>query len=263
MKEQTEKQVIQYSEKTLPELLTMAIAGDKLAAAEIVSRQEKQAAEIESLKIKANSKRAPKAEKTPADLFAEKPYYRAAKLLAAFGEELTESSEQLSAMVVTNILLGINSLATGNLRQACDRARQCAAGSKADITLNSNIPVLARSLQHMLPDENKKLKEQEAGNARLVFAVKFYEYANVQEDTKKAVFMRFWDMYISGTTGELEYIEALKNAIAEETPATADKASAFLPTMQAELEDAELIRAELNKADTKEKKDTSKKAGKK
>lgn len=260
MKKQAEKQVIQYATLEFMQLYTLAKNGDEKAEKELLEREAAQKAEIESLKVKANSKtRAPKAEKTPADLFAEKPYFRAAKLLATFGEELTESKEQLTAMVVTNILLGINSLATGNLRQACDRARQCAAGSKADIALNSNIPVLATRLQHMIPDENKKLKEQESANTRLVFAVKFFEYANIQEGEKKDVFMRFWDMYIAGTTGAPEYIEALKNAIAEETPATAETASVFLPTMQAELENAELIRAELDKEEGKK---LNKKAGK-
>ena len=59
-------------------------------------------------------------------------------------------------MVVTNVMLGIKSLATGNLRQACDRARQCAAwcNKAKGFSLNSNIPVLATRL-HMIPDENK------------------------------------------------------------------------------------------------------------
>ena len=241
------EQVIQYAEKTLPELLTLAMKGDKNAAAEIIRRQDEQKAEIEILKVKAAGKRTPKVEKTPEDLFAEKPYYRAAKLLAAFGDELN-SKEQLSAMVVTNIMLGVTSLATGNLRQACDRARQCAAGAIADIDLNSNIPVLATRLQHMIPEENKKLNEQESGNERLIFAVKFYEYATNQKDEKKDIFMAFWNMYIGGTTGAPEYIDALKNAITAETPTSKDTASKFLPTMQAELDSAELIRAELEKA---------------
>ncbi len=242
MKETVEKQV-NYTTLEFPELLALVTSGDKVATSEIIARQEAQKQEIERLKIKANSKRAPKAEKTPEDLFAEKPYYRAAKLLAAFGDELN-TKEQLAAMVVTNVMLGVTSLATGNLRQACDRARQCAAGAIAQIDLNSNIPVLAMRLVHMIPDENKKLKEQESENERLIFAVKFYEYANVQEEEKKAVFMAFWDMYIAGTTGAPEYIDALKNAIAAET--RKDTASKFLPTMQAELEEAELIRAELD-----------------
>ena len=260
MKETLEKQVI-YTEKTFPELLSLAMTGNREAAAEIIKRQEDQKQQIESLKIKASSKRKPAVEKTPADLFAEKPYYRAAKLLAAFGDELS-TKEQLTALLVCNIMLGIESLATGNLRQACDRARQCADGSKAEIAINSNIPVLATRLQHMLPDENVKLDQQTEKNERLVFAVKFYEYANVQEEEKKAVFMSFWGMYIAGTTGAPEYIEALKNAITAETQAEGAPVSEFLPTMQAELDDAELIRAELNK-DAEEKKSPAKKAGKK
>ena len=247
MEKQVEKQVTNYSVMAFPELLSRAMTGDKAAAAEIISRQDAQKAEIESLKVRASKARAPKAEKTPADLFNEKPYYRAAKLLAVFGDELN-TREQLAAMVVTNVMLGIKSLATGNLRQACDRARQCADGSKAQIELNSNIPVLAMRLVHMLPDENKKLEEQETVNERLVFAVKFYEHASIQEEEKKAVFMAFWNMYIGGTTGSPEYIEALKNAITAETPAEGAPVSEFLPTMQAELEDAELIRDELDKA---------------
>lgn len=250
MKETAEKQIIPYAEGLeLEELLSLAIAGDKKAAAEIIRRQEAQKAEIEQLKVRASKARKPAAEKTPEDLFAEKTYYRAAKLLSAFGDELN-NTEQVAAMVVCNIMLGVTSLATGNLRQACDRARQCAAGAKAEIDLNSNIPTLATRLQHMIPDENKKLKEQESENERLIFAVKFFEYANVQPDEKKAVFMAFWDMYIAGTTGAPEYIDALKKAITEGT------ASEFLGTMRAELEAAESIRAELEKA-------TSKKAGKK
>ena len=240
-----EKQV-NYSVKDFTELLSLAIAGDKKAAAEIVARQAAQKAEIEQLKVRASKARKPAVEKTPEDLFAEKTYYRAAKLLAAFGTELT-NKEQLAAMVVTNVMLGVTSLATGNLRQACDRARQCAAGAKAEINLNSNIPVLAKHLQHMIPDENKKLKEQESENERLIFAVKFYEYATNQKDEKKAVFMAFWDMYIQGTTGAPEYIEALKNAIAEETPAEGAPVSGFLPTMQAELKAAEEKKAATNK----------------
>ena len=261
MKETLEKQVI-YTEKTFPELLSLAMTGNREAAGEIIRRQEEQKAEIESLKVKASSKRKPAVEKTPADLFAEKTYYRAAKLLAAFGDELSHT-EQLAAMVVTNVMLGVTSLATGNLRQTCDRARQCAAGAIAEIDMNSNIPVLATRLQHMIPDENLKLDQQTEKNERLVFAVNFYEYATNQEEEKKAVFMAFWNMYIGGTTGAPEYIDALKNAIAEETPTSEDTASNFLPTMQAELEDAELIRAELEK-DAKEKKEAKeKKVGKK
>ena len=253
----TEKQVIQYHEKTLPELLALAMNGDMNAAAEIVKRQEEAQKQIEQLKIKATSKaRAPRAEKTPEELFAEKPYYRAAKLLAAFGDVLTESKEQLAAMVITNIMLGIDSLATGNLRQACDRARQCAAGSKAEITLNNNIQILATCLQHMLPDENTKLKDQELGNARLVFAVKFFEYAHTQEGEKKDAFLKFWDLYVAGTTGGHEYIEALKAAIAGETPTTEGTVPEFLPTMQAELEKAESIRAELDKEEEEKKAQT-------
>jgi len=236
---------VNYSTKTFPELLALAMSGDRGAAAEIAARQEAQQQEIELLKVKVSSKRKPAVEKTPEDLFAEKTYYRAAKLLAAFGAEL-DHTEQLAAMVICNIMLGINSLATGNLRQACDRARQCAAGAKANIDMNSNIPVLATRLQHMIPDENLKLKEQESETERLIFAVKFYEYANVQPEEKKAVFMAFWDMYIQGTTGAPEYIEALKNAIAEETPAEGAPVSEFLGTMQEELEEAESIRAELD-----------------
>jgi len=238
------KEAVNYTTLEFPELLSRAMKGDRGAAKEIIARQEAQKAEIESLKIKANSKRKPKAEKTPEDLFAEKTYYRAAKLLSAFGDEL-DNTEQVAAMVICNIMLGINSLATGNLRQACDRARQCAAGAKANIDMNSNIPVLATRLQHMIPDENLKLKEQESETERLIFAVKFYEYANVQPEEKKAVFMTFWNMYIQGTTGAPEYIEALKNAIAEETPAEGGASSEFLLTMQAELESAELDNEQL------------------
>ena len=239
MKERVEKQV-NYATLEFPELLSLAVSGNRDAAAEIAARQEAQKAEIESLKVRASKARKPAVEKTPEDLFAEKTYYRAARLLSAFGAELNHT-EQLAAMVVTNIMLGVTSLATGNLRQACDRARQCAAGAIAEIELNGNIPTLATRLQHMIPDENLKLDQQTEKTERLVFAVRFYEYANVQEEEKKAIFMAFWDMYIGGTTGAPEYIAALKSAIAAE-----GTASEFLPTMQAELESAESIRAELD-----------------
>ena len=244
------KEAVNYSVKDFQELLTLAMKGDRDAAKEIIARQDAQKAEIESLKVRASSKRKPAVEKTPTDLFAEKTYYRAAKLLSAFGSELN-NTEQLAAMVVCNIMLGVTSLAAGNLRQTCDRARQCAAGAIADIDMNSNIPVLATRLQHMLPDENLKLDQQTEKTERLIFAVKFYEYANIQEDEKKDAFMAFWNMYIAGTTGAPEYIDALKNAIAEETPTIKYTASEFLPTMQAELEDAELIRDELDKEQEK------------
>jgi hypothetical protein len=86
MKEQAEKQVIQYAEKTLQELLTLAMAGDMKAAAEINRRQEAAAAEIESLK--ANSKRKKRAEKTPIELARDNAYFRTALLVKQFGQEV-------------------------------------------------------------------------------------------------------------------------------------------------------------------------------
>ena len=50
MKEQVEKQV-NYTEKTFPELLSLAMKGDKNAAAEIAARQEAATAEIEQLNV--------------------------------------------------------------------------------------------------------------------------------------------------------------------------------------------------------------------
>jgi hypothetical protein len=42
---------VNYSTKTFPELLALAMSGDRGAAAEIIVRQEAQKAEIESLNV--------------------------------------------------------------------------------------------------------------------------------------------------------------------------------------------------------------------
>ena len=58
MKEQVEKQE-NYGALKFPDLLSLAMKGDRKAAAEIIARQEVMKAEVESLKIKAAGKRTP------------------------------------------------------------------------------------------------------------------------------------------------------------------------------------------------------------
>lgn len=155
MKEQVEKQVIQYAEGlTLQELLSLVEAGDKKATAEIIRRQEAATAEIESLKIKANSKRAPKAEKTPIDLARDNAYYRCALLVKQFGFE----SVNMQTLTVASAYLDCG-LAQGNLRQACNRVSQVIKAQAVEecvfpawiLTAGEEIPVL---------DENLKLEEE-------------------------------------------------------------------------------------------------------
>jgi hypothetical protein len=154
MKEQTEKQVIQYAEKTLPELLALALTGDKLAAEEIVTRQEKQAAEIEQLKVKANSKRAPRAEKTPEELATDNAYFRTALLVKQFGSEAVD----LQTLTVASAFLG-QGLAQGNLRQALNRVTQVIKAQAVEETVFPAWIVTAAGEIPQL-DENKKLEEE-------------------------------------------------------------------------------------------------------
>ena len=154
MKEQVEKQVTNYSVKDFQELLSLAMTGDKNAAAEIIRRQEAQKQEIESLKIKASSKRKERAEKTPIDLARDNAYFRAALLVKQFGAE----NVNMQVLTVASALLD-QGLAQGNLRQAFNRVMQVIKAQKVEeqvfpewiLTAAAEIPVL---------DENRKLEEE-------------------------------------------------------------------------------------------------------
>jgi len=157
MKEQTEKQVTYsfYTKAAIQELLTLAMAGDRDAAGEIIARQERAAAEIEQLKVKVNSKtRAPRAEKTPIDLARDNAYFRTALLVKQFGAE----SVDLQVLTAASAYLDCG-LAQGNLRQAYNRVQQVIRAQAVTeevfpewvITAASEIPQL---------DENKKLEEE-------------------------------------------------------------------------------------------------------
>jgi hypothetical protein len=154
MNEQTEKQVIQYAEKTLPELLAMALTGDKLAAGEIIRRQDEQAQQIELLKVKASKTRAPKAEKTAKELAAENAYFRMALLVKQFGAE----SVDMQVLTVASAFLG-QGLAQGNLRQALNRVSQVIKAQAVEETVFPAWIVTAAGEIPQL-DENKKLEEE-------------------------------------------------------------------------------------------------------
>ena len=155
MEKTAEKQVVNYAEKTLPELLAMAIAGDRDAADEIVARQEKQAAEIEQLKVRASKARTPKAEKTPLDLAKDNAYYRTALLAKQFGIE----SVNLQVLTVASAYLD-QGLAQGNLRQAFNRVSQII---KAQAVEEQVFPEWILTVANEIPqlDENKKLEEEQ------------------------------------------------------------------------------------------------------
>ena len=155
MKEQAEKQVIPYAEGvTLQELLSLAIAGDKKAAAEIIRRQEAATAEIESLKVRASKARTPKAEKTPLDLAKDNAYFRTALLVKQFGQENVD----LQVLTAASAYLQ-QGLAQGNLRQAFNRVSQVLKAQAIEeqvfpswiVEAAAEIPVL---------DENLKLEEE-------------------------------------------------------------------------------------------------------
>ena len=154
MKETLEKQVINYSIKAFPELLALAIAGDQQATGEIIRRQEAQAAEIESLKVKASSKRTPKAEKTPIDLAKDNAYFRCALLVKQFGQE----SVTLQTLTAASALLD-QGLAQGNLRQAYNRVSQVLKALAIEESVFPDWIVEAASEIPQL-DENKKLEEE-------------------------------------------------------------------------------------------------------
>lgn len=145
---------VNYSVKDFQELLTLAISGDKAAAAEIVARQEAQKAEIEQLKIKAASKRAPKAEKTALDLAKDNAYFRCALLVKQFGAE----SVDLQTLTAASAYLECG-LAQGNLRQAFNRVTQVI---KAQAIEEQVFPQWIVEAAAEIPslDENKKLEEE-------------------------------------------------------------------------------------------------------
>ena len=154
MKETVEKQV--YAEGlALPELLALAVAGDREAAAEIIRRQEAQKAEIEQLKIKATKTRKEKAEKTPVDLAKDNAYFRTALLVKQFGQDAVT----LQTVTAASAYLECG-LAQGNLRQAFNRVSQILKAQKVEepvfpdwiLTAAAEIPTL---------DENKKLEEEQ------------------------------------------------------------------------------------------------------
>ncbi len=148
------KEVVNYPTLEFPELLTLAMAGDKAAAAEIVARQEKQAAEIESLKIKASKARKERAEKTPLDLAKDNAYYRTALLVKQFGIEFVN----LQVLTAASAYLD-QGLAQGNLRQALNRVQQIL---KAQAITEDVFPLWLPTAAKEIPvlDENKKLEEE-------------------------------------------------------------------------------------------------------
>ena len=156
MKETAEKQVIRYAEGlALPELLALAVAGDQKAAAEIIRRQDAQKAEIEQLKIKASSKRTPKAEKTPLDLAKDNAYFRTALLCKQFGQDAVT----LQTVTAASAYLECG-LAQGNLRQAFNRVSQIL---KAQAVTETVFPEWIVQAGQEIPqlDENKKLEEEQ------------------------------------------------------------------------------------------------------
>jgi hypothetical protein len=186
MKETIEQKVIQYAAtqyaaKTLTELLTMAIAGDKLAAAEIVARQEKAQAEIESLKVKASKARTPKAEKTPLDLAKDNAYYRTALLLRQFGTKFVS----MQTLTVASAYLG-QGIAQGNLRQAFNRVSQVI---KAQEVTEEVFPawIVQAAVEIPVLDENKKLNEEEEKVEQIQAIIsKYLDNEQTQEQAAQA-----------------------------------------------------------------------------
>ena len=149
------KEAVNYSVKDFQELLTLAMKGDRDAAKEILLRQDAQKQEIEILKVRANSKRKPAAEKTALELAQDSAYFRCALLVKEFGQE----SVNLQTLTVASAYLE-KGLAQGNLRQALNRVQQVLKAQAVEEpvfpewiwTAAGEIPVL---------DENKKLEEEE------------------------------------------------------------------------------------------------------
>ena len=150
------KEAVNYTTLEFPELLSLAMTGNREAAGEIIRRQDAQKAEIEQLKVKANSKtRAPRAEKTPAELAKDSAYFRAALLVKEFGAE----SVDLQTLTVASEFLG-QGLAQGNLRQAYNRVSQVI---KAQAVTETVFPAWIVQAAGEIPslDENKKLEEEQ------------------------------------------------------------------------------------------------------
>ena len=154
MKETLEKQVTHYSVKDFTELLTLAMAGDRDAAAEIIRRQEAQKAEIEQLKVKASSKRAPRPEKTAIDLARDNAYFRMALLVKEFGQEAVNMQTLTAASAYLE-----QGLSQGNLRQAYNRVQQILkAQAVTEIVFPAWIVQAASEIPSL--DENKKIEEE-------------------------------------------------------------------------------------------------------
>ena len=148
------KEAVNYSVKDFQELLTLALAGDRDAAAEIIRRQDAQKAEIEQLKVKAAGKRKPAVEKTPEDMAKDNAYFRAALLVKQFGQE----SVNLQTLTAASAFLD-QGLAQGNLRQALNRVSQVI---KAQAVTEPVFPEWIVQAAGEIPqlDENKKLEEE-------------------------------------------------------------------------------------------------------
>ena len=155
MKEQVEKQVIQYATLEFMQLYRLAKSGDEQAEKELLAREAAQKAEIESLRVRANSKtRAPRAEKTPLDMAKDNAYFRCALLVKQFGSEKVD----MQTLTIASAFLD-QGLAQGNLRQAMNRGQQVL---KAQAIEEEVFPAWILQAAGEVPqlDENKKLEEE-------------------------------------------------------------------------------------------------------
>jgi hypothetical protein len=148
------KEAVNYTTLEFPELLALAMAGNREAAAEILSRQEAQKQEIEQLKVRASKARAPKAEKTPVDLARDNAYFRAALLVKQFGQE----NVNLQVLTAASAFLE-QGLAQGNLRQAFNRVSQVLRAQAIEEPI---FPEWILRAAEEIPqlDENLKLEEE-------------------------------------------------------------------------------------------------------
>ena len=158
------KEAVNYTTLEFPELLSRAMSGDREAAAEIIRRQDAQKQEIELLKVKANSKaRAPRPEKTPADMAKDSAYFRTALLVKEFGQE----SVNMQTLTVASAFLD-QGLAQGNLRQAFNRVSQVLKAQKVEeqvfpewiVQAAGEIPIIDENLK--LEEEQEKVEEIKA-----------------------------------------------------------------------------------------------------
>ena len=150
------KEAANYTTLEFPELLSLAMSGNRDAAAEILARQDAQKQQIESLKVKAASKtRKERAEKAPADMAKDSAYFRCALLVKEFGQE----SVNMQTLTVASAFLE-QGLAQGNLRQAYNRVSQVIKAQKTEDTVFPAWIVQAASEIPQL-DENKKLEEEQ------------------------------------------------------------------------------------------------------